>query len=370
MSDKPVRIVISGYYGCGNTGDEAVLAGIVVAFQERVKDRNVEFVVLSADVEDTFRRHGLKAVNRMNRKALVETFQNSDMFISGGGSLLQDSSSLRSLIYYLWVINLAKRMGLPVVYFAQGIGPLHRRVSQWLTRWVTNKVNLVTVRDPASSQLLKDIGVNKPEIILTADPAFALVPEITEKVTRLITNVADDTEGPIVIFALRTWDFDTISIDTFAKTIQGLVSNVNAKVVLLPMQLPGDLNLATDIAVKSGSNVTVATEQLSPRETLGLISQADVVVAMRLHALIFAGTVGTPVLGLEYDPKVAELMSLLGQTDRCLSMKEANANLINNHILQLLSNSNTVRSTLLEKSSGLRDKALSGVDSVMAILNQ
>ena len=144
LSLHPIRIAVSGYYGCGNIGDEAVLAGIVESFAIRSGTNSASFTVLSANAADTGKRHGLAAIDRMKLPAVRRVLRESDLLISGGGSLLQDTTSVRSLLYYLWVVRLARSCGTPVMFFAQGIGPLRRKISRALTRIVANRVRMIT----------------------------------------------------------------------------------------------------------------------------------------------------------------------------------------------------------------------------------
>src|SRR5579872_2840845 len=155
MADGGPRIAVSGYYGCGNTGDEAVLAGIIESFARRGAAGRAEITVLSADPDDTRQRHRLPAVDRMSMHAVRRTLRTSDLLLSGGGSLLQDTTSLRSLVYYLWIVRLARILGTPVMFYAQGIGPLRRRVSRAMVRVVADRVHYITVRDPGSARTLR-----------------------------------------------------------------------------------------------------------------------------------------------------------------------------------------------------------------------
>ena len=168
------RVVISGYFGLGNAGDEAVLAATVAMLRARLP--GVEPVALTADPLTTNALHGIAGVPRMAPRRLLAALRGADLLLSGGGSLLQDATSLRSLLYYLAVLAVAQRVGCRTMVFAQGIGPLRRPVSRRLVRRVVDRVEAVTVRDEASAALLREVGVRRPPIEVTADPVFALAP--------------------------------------------------------------------------------------------------------------------------------------------------------------------------------------------------
>ena len=181
---KQLHFAVSGYYGCGNAGDEAVLAGIAASFARQAGER-VRLTVLSQNPDATIAQHGLQAIDRMDLSHVRATLRESDLLLSGGGSLLQDTTSIRSLLYYLWIARMAFQMGKPVMFYAQGMGPLRRPLSRWLVRLVANRAAYLTVRDEPSALLLKTIGVTNPRLEVTADPAFALMPATSDLIDNL-----------------------------------------------------------------------------------------------------------------------------------------------------------------------------------------
>lgn len=122
--DTTSKLVISGYYGFGNAGDEAMLAAILEAILDVIP--NAEITVISGNPKDTMDKHGVKAISRLSPLPIIKALKGCDLLISGGGSLLQDVTSDRSLYYYLSIIRMAKWFNRPVMLYAQGIGPLLR----------------------------------------------------------------------------------------------------------------------------------------------------------------------------------------------------------------------------------------------------
>ena len=168
------RLLLSGYYGYGNAGDEAVLAGLVAGFRAVRPAEDLELVALSGSPAETEAAHGIAAADRYKPGALLREIRRADLFLSGGGSLLQDVTSAHGIFYYLGVVRMAQAMGRKTMFIAQGIGPLKRARSRRLVRSVANRLNAVTVRDPGSADLLREIGVTRPPIEVTADPALLL----------------------------------------------------------------------------------------------------------------------------------------------------------------------------------------------------
>ena len=308
------QFAVSGYYGCGNAGDEAVLAGIREALARRAGN-GVRLLALSQNPEATTKLHGIQAADRMNFSELRAAFRASDLLLSGGGSLLQDTTSVRSLLYYLWVARLALHTPIPLMFYAQGIGPLRRAMSRTLVRMVANRAAYITVRDESSARLLTALGVSGPPIEITADPAFALTPAPNEIVASLMQAEGLPTDKPMIGVALRPWGGAGDSpVANYAQLLTELGRQTEAQIVLIPMQAPNDVDFAAQVAEQTDSPdaFPILRGHYPPDVLLGIIGKMQTVVAMRLHALIFAARAGAPPFALAYDPKVEHLMQGLG----------------------------------------------------------
>jgi len=131
-----MKVVISGYYGFGNVGDEAVLEALVSGLKKWFPA--CEITVLSALPQNPSTQNNTRTIYRYDLIEIFRAIQRSDLLISGGGTLLQDVTSRRSLWYYLGIILLAKCLNKKVVILAQGFGPIRRKINQWLVRMVLN----------------------------------------------------------------------------------------------------------------------------------------------------------------------------------------------------------------------------------------
>ena len=364
MPDAHPRIVISGYYGCGNTGDEAVLAGILESFKQ--KRVTAQFTVLSADPKDTQKRHNIRAVDRMRLPGLIAELRKCDLLISGGGSLLQDTTSLRSLLYYLAVPWLARQLGRKVMFYAQGIGPLQSSFSRRITAKLANRVQFITVRDDESAQLLRDIGVHIPTVETTADPAFAITPLSSDRTQDLLTRLQNAGNGPLLGLALRPW-IDGPDSAEWTGIAAELAERTGGHLVLIPMQPPGDTLLGQEIASALGDRATLITSEFSPSEMLDIIRKLDVLVAMRLHALIFGARMGIPLVALDYDPKVTGLMHRLGMQKSCILIKSAKVETVCTLVKDALNSSDIIGPLYREKSNELANLALINVDRALSL---
>jgi polysaccharide pyruvyl transferase CsaB len=347
------HILLSGYYGFNNLGDEAILSAMVGSLRQEMPD--CRLVALSANPTATREAHGIDAVPRMDFKAIRRTLRESDLLLSGGGSLFQDTTSVRSLLYYLGVVWLTLRAKKPVMVYAQGIGPLTRRSSRVLTRLVLNRVNLITLRDEESAHELAQLGVTRPRTVVTADPTFTLQPASSERADEILKK-AGVSSSPCLGIALRPWRdwFETKeNVERVARTLESIGQWVNGSMVFLPLQFPHDAELAQRIARRMTGDVTIINESLRPDEMLAVIGRMDMLIAMRLHALIFAAAMNVPMMGIVYDPKVERFLRLVGGA----ACEGLNEDTLIKTVERVCQQREGMRSKLSKTVSALRDKA-------------
>jgi polysaccharide pyruvyl transferase CsaB len=300
------RVVLSGYYGFGNLGDEAVLAATVAELRRRRSGLDIS--VLSASPVATARAYGVEGVPRAQPRAVVRALRGCDLFLSGGGSLFQDATSWRSPWYYLAVLAGARRWSRRTAVYAQGFEPAHRGWIRAGIRSVLNGVDLVTVRDAASARVLAEAGVRRPRTVVSADPSFLLDPDATPAVDR---ERARWGSGLLFGLSVRPWG-DGRVLEAVAAAAREAGARLGVRWVLLPMHRPHDVEAAESVAARLDGAVVVR-EPFEPREMLALIGRLDLLVAMRLHALIFAASQGVPIVPVAYDRKVAALAEELGE---------------------------------------------------------
>lgn len=331
---KKNRIVLSGYYGFRNAGDEAILTAMLNSWEKLLPD--TEFVVLSGDPYYTSVNYGVKSVHRFNFLGIIKAIFACDMFISGGGSLLQDVTSKKSLLYYLSLIWLAKLFGKPTMLYAQGIGPINSGFLKKLTGYVLQKVDCIAVRDEESQQFLHSLGIAEEKIKLTADVVFLLPETSLEDGKILIERLGIGRENPIVGVAIRTWDNDVY----FGALVDALdnLADRGKQILLIPFQYPVDMSSAKKLQRALRHPAKILDKECDTQEMLSVIGNLETVVGMRLHSLIFAATMGVPFVALEYDPKVSGFVERVGGSSAGSVDK-----LTTNKILQAYEKSGTVR---------------------------
>ena len=306
------RIVISGYYGFKNAGDEAMLAAMIEVLSDI--DPAIEITVISASPGDTKQRHGVKAVYWLNYAAIARSLRVADLLISGGGSLLQNVTSGRSLYYYMSILMLAKGLGTPVMLYAQGIGPICGAVAERMMRWIGDRADLITVRDEGSLGELARLGIRKPVAHVTADPVLAIHPVGKQAGRAIFRRHALEGAKPMIGISVREWRGWTHYKAVVAETADRIAEELGARIVFLPMQFPEDVAAAEKIAARMRQKATVLQEEYTTAELLSMVGNLDLLLAVRLHALIFAGVMGVPMIGMSYDPKVDRFLTSIGET--------------------------------------------------------
>lgn len=299
---RKYQVVMSGYYGFSNAGDDAILQsvhqGILAASGE------IGVTVLSNDPTDTRSRYGLDALPRFRFWSVVKALLQCDALLSGGGSLLQDRTSTRSLLYYLAVIRGAEILGKPVMLYANGIGPVQRPANRRRVKKAVERATLVTLRDRSSAQELQEMGVRRTDLHVTADPVFNLAPAAPERAQALLDATGLPHDAPFVAVSVRDWP-DT---EHFPQELAALCDHLHTAhglhVLFVLMQPSHDLAASQRVRALMTAPSHLLEEPTSPEELMAVLGGAKLCVAMRLHTLIFAARMAVPLIGLDYDPKV------------------------------------------------------------------
>ena len=303
-----MKIVISGYYGSGNAGDEAMLDAILQLFREL--NSHIEVTVISVNPSDTRTRHKVNSIPHLNLFAVTKEILSADLLISGGGSLLQNVTSWRSLYYYLGVITLALLLRRRVMLFAQGIGPIFGKFARRLTTFVLNRVDLITVRDRGSLVELSRLKVFKPRIECTADPVLALRPVSLDFGREILNNLNKEINIGV---AVRHWqDFENFKLQ-LANALDNICEKLNAHAIFIPMQPSFDVTAAEEVATLMKSSCTILRDKYTTNQLLSIVGCMNLLIGVRLHALIFAGVMKVPMVGISYDPKIDRFLDSIGE---------------------------------------------------------
>lgn len=284
------KVVISGYYGFDNFGDETILTILV----NHLKTLNSDITVFSANPEKTSERLSVNTVNSFDYLRVIQTILKTDFLISGGGSLLQDVTSLKSLVYYLGIIFLAILFGKKVIIFAQGIGPINNKFAKFITLLLLKKCKHISVRDNVSHEFLTKNNIKSKQV---CDPVFSL-------------DIPSNNHSQTVGIQLR--DFKTVTNDFLNQlAIQVNKNFSDKKIQILSLQDITDLEISKKFQnILLSINPNLNTEIIfgkTNEEIITCLSQLEYLIAMRFHALLTALKAGVKSMGINYDIKVQTL---------------------------------------------------------------
>ncbi|MCR4437160.1 MAG: polysaccharide pyruvyl transferase CsaB [Clostridiales bacterium] len=350
--------IISGYYGSGNIGDDAILAAIISGLHMYKKD--IKVLVMSRNPIQTKKTYHVDSINRTNPFQVLWAMKNSRLFINGGGSLIQDIKSTRSLLYYLSTIWLAKKMGLKVMIYANGIGPISRQGNKKRTRHVLNLVDVITLRENLSRRELSLLKVDKPRIVITADPALTIEAADDRCVDKIFREEGIDFPGPFIGFSVRKWKCYEKYEDVIAQVADYMTQTYGIKALFLPMHYPGDLDIIENILSKMKEKGYVIRKKYDGNYVLGIIKRMEMLVGMRLHALIFAASAGIPIIGLEYEQKVEGFLQYINQAGYASAghVRDLEYGKLKDAVESVWKNRQNIKIELEKNTSGLKEKAL------------
>jgi polysaccharide pyruvyl transferase CsaB len=366
-----VKIMISGYYGFNNFGDEAILKSMVRAFKEKIPQ--IKILVLSQNPLKTSQTYQVKAINRLHLISILNCLRDTNLFISGGGGLLQDSTGKGwSILYYLGLILGAKIIRVPVMIYAQGIGPIRQPVNKKLMRWILNKVDLITVRDNFSKELLENLGVVKPSIYVNSDPSFLL----NKKDINCILNnyphiqeLMNSDNRPIIGVSVRKYKGNRSDLKImFAQLADYLIEKYKVKIVFLPFKFDDDVQVSEEILSLMKNQADILKIKLEPEELISILSKFSLMIGVRLHSIIFSSMANLPFIAFKYDPKVKNFVAELGLSELLLELDNVSLEKIQEKIEYIRENKDRIKEILSEKVKDSKEKALINNDLVFKLL--
>ena len=303
------RILISGYFGFNNLGDEAILNSMVRLINEINPETKI--IVLSNSPESTKVKYDTESIYRYDIFKIMSEMKRSDIFISGGGSLLQDVTSLRSIPYYLGLIFMALIFKMKTIFFAQGVGPVKNKIFRFLIEKVLNSVDYLSVRDENSKMFLEDIGIQKNKINIIDDPVFGLNDLDLKNGKEKQKNVGIQNIG----VSVRNWHSNSY-LNSLVEFLNILGQKNNILITIIPFHQGRDLKISKKLQdrLEVDSQVRRYTDDLD--EVNEFYKTLDLFIGVRLHSLIFSAVNGIPFIGISYDPKTDSLIEEMGYQDK------------------------------------------------------
>lgn len=347
-------VLLLGYYGFKNSGDDALLLSIIQ--QLKKTDDSLSLCVLSYNSEETKKQFGINAVDRNNILSVTKAIKSSKMLIVGGGTLIQDSTSTKSLMYYLAVIKLAQMFKKKVMLYANGIGPIKKENIK-ITKKILNKVDLITLREEMSLAELKKIGVDKPKILVTADSVFGIDYD---------KNTYEKNKYQLVSVRNHKRLGKNFCAD-IASLCDEMYEKYGISTVFIPFQKKNDTQITEQIRSLMKSESEVFDTECDFSELMALIENARLCIGMRLHSLIYSVISKVPCVGLVYDQKVKAFMDYIEQKNYLDASSLEYKDLLDK-VNYALENSDKIRKNLDKKSLELRELSQKNAKAAIELL--
>ncbi|WP_170008281.1 polysaccharide pyruvyl transferase CsaB [Bacillus fonticola] len=356
-----MKFVISGFYGLGNTGDEAILEAIVDNLRDTFDHPDI--TVFSLSPKETAQTHGVKTVYRAWRrenKEKVKALREADVLISGGGGLLQDTYPTKFLFgplpYYLLIVLLAKICGTKVMFFSQGIGPVNSRWGKFLMWLLANRADLITVRDQHSKDLLHKLRVRKPETVVTADIVFAFQPKPDDACMKSLP--LDGHEKKVAV-SIRPWFQEQRHYIELAKALDTLIETEQITPIFVPMEGHHDVKASRFVLdrMKHSDRCHLLGPDFTPNQYYQAIASCEMTIGLRLHSLIFSTLAGVPHVGISYDRKVESLLKRSGMWPFSSTIEEVSATKVVENVQQILHDRETYSHQVQTAAEGMRTEA-------------
>lgn len=380
---KPLSIIINGWYGNDNAGDEAIL----LSFLSNIKSDRQEttITVLSENSDridqlygdlgvtglyhwDFFGKRGFFNLVRGRLFKNIAAFFRADLFVLGGGSILRDNTSWRNLFRLLDEVWLAKLMGKPVAIYAIGVGPFKTKFGKWLIGKTVRMCDLITVREANSAALLMDVGVPKDRIHITADPALLLPSRPLSHQDKGLNDFLNKEEKTINIY-LTDQLFKNCSdeegryrVKAFAASLDEMYARFKIPYLFIPMQIADNhddrsvANLVTEQLSQETGYYAVDLPLTAP-EIKFLCAKAVLNITIRLHAMIFSIAENVPVVAINYEIKVGNFVRALDCLEFLVETDENFQKNLTEKVELVLANYDSTKNKIGESYKNLRIKA-------------
>jgi polysaccharide pyruvyl transferase CsaB len=283
------------------------------------------------------------------------------LIVYGGGSHMQDNTSTRSLVYYTFLIHMAKFMGMRVMLYGNGIGPLSKARNIEKARKALNLCDYISLRDPDSLEYIKTIGVQNPNIALSIDPVFSL--KFEENQSPLPEEFTGKIPGYFAV-SLRPWQHNEPDfVEKITEAINYTAEKHTLTPILVPLQMM-DVAILKETAAGLNCKHILITKVHKYETIMAITAKAEFAICMRLHALIYAVGVGLPIIGLVYDPKVANFISYINEETRAYT-SNLDLNALKGMVDKIMQNPEAAKEKITRERERL--KKLSGQDAKVAI---
>lgn len=371
LSEKNIDALVFGYIGFNNSGDDAIFDIFSKLFLKRYPKSSI--TVLSNSKDKLLYNDKIKHVYGFNIFKIMKEIKKNQIVIANGGSLLQDSTSSRSLYYYLSIIWYAKLHHKKVVMLANGLGPINKNFNKKLVRDIVNKVDLITFRDNESHELAKQLCINNPKMEVTADMVFNYKDmKKIEICDEILAKEGIPADKKIIGVMIRPWGNNDKFIANIAKLCDKLIDEKNVNILFIPMQKTkriNDMLISQEVIRRMSNNAYVLNDSYNYEEISSVIRKMELIISMRLHSIIYALISGIPVYGLAYQPKVK---SYLNEVNLPLEndLDKLDVEKIFRELVKLMENRSEISQSIEHKIIELNNKAKTNMTILDEYINK
>ncbi len=353
LDSKKWDAVLMGYYGFNNSGDETLLYSMIQNLKKEKDD--IRLLVLSKVPKETEEKYGVYSVNRYNLRKIKKELKKSHLFIFGGGSLIQDVTSDKSLWYYLNMLKIAYSTKIPVMLYANGIGPVNKQKNRTKVAGMLNKADIITLRDNKSLEEVKNMGVTT-ETVVTADPALSMIGVDRKVAKTILEQEGIPLDNKLLAISVREWKTcDEEFWKNFAQHIDTICNKHNLTPVFIPLKKPDDSEISKKIQEIMQTKSYILKKNYTSEEIIGIFGECELTIGMRLHSLVYAASCGVAAIGIVYDPKIKGFADYM-DTTMLVEIDELSSNKLVEEADEIIKNMASLKERLKEKKEEFKEK--------------
>ncbi len=389
-----MNIIIFGWYGAGNVGDEAILQSMLSIFESQ---KNIEVDIVSFNPAKTARiakecavvKNIIKIGAKFNFlrsdfRGLWRSLKTAQTIIIGGGGLFQDIYNFNFIPFFSLIVIIAAYLRKRIIFYALGMGPFKRKLARWLCKRAVKRAKYISVRDSLSKKRLLELQVQK-KIEIAPDPVFLLKPVAALKAQALLESEGLDLSNypKIGICLQRLFDWGKQSEHILADVIDQWVKGKKAKIIFIPFgRYPDswikpkaadvDITIAEKIAQIIKAKPIILSKDYAPDEIMAIIGEMDIIISMRLHGLIMSLAMGIPSIALTYhkETKLSSLLTQSGFEENVFFIEDLNKNELMKRMDYLLDNYDEHQEAVQNAAHKLRQQAMNGMQTLIDQLHR
>ena len=366
---KTYDVILSGHYGSRNSGDDAILETIIFSLRQAKPD--IELLVITSHPKLTSAEYDVDVIGRFRFVKLGRMMRQAKLYMHGGGSIFQDLTSTRSIWYYLYCTRMAIRHGVPVMSYANGLGPINKKMNRKLTTRILNKAEVISLRDPVAKIELEKLHITTPASYVSVDPVIAMDSFERMDIEKVKYLEGGSGKAPYIGLAIGRLKNVGQTESEIAAFCDYLSENYQATIVLIPMYWAKDMALNEQILrTTRAKNVFLLKNRYAPREMIGIIQSLDFLIGTRLHSLVYAARAGTPMFGIAYyDKKIRGFLEYMESKVIC-DMPEMCADRLKASFDEAWERREEIREAQNARVRVLQDKATMDVGTALQVINR